>query len=389
MNIQSVRLHQFRNYKQEEISFPKSIIILYGKNGQGKTNLLEALYMGGVGKSYRGIADADLIQWNSSDASVIINFFRSGVAQQVKIILSKLAKKELWINETKVPQRELVGTLNEVLFSPEDLQLIKGSPALRRRFMDMEISQVNPTYYKELLQYNRAVSQRNLLLKKMKYEGNFSIEEWDHQIAAFAAAIVKKRLAALHKISFLSGVIHRRLTGGSENLTISYVQPYDTVQDSTQSYRCDASWYYRLLQDHLQEDMYRMSTSVGPHRDDLAFAVDGADLKKFGSQGQQRTAVLALKLSELEYVKSETGEYPVLLLDDVMSELDAARREALLEFVRERIQTFITTTEPTVFQSIPGYHYICIEEGKVKGHGRTDTYAGKSRNGDSENIGGT
>lgn len=385
MNIQSVRLHRFRNYKQEEISFPKSIVVLYGKNGQGKTNLLEALYVGGIGKSYRGIADADLIQWDSSDASIIIDFFRNGVSQQVKIILSKLAKKELWINETKVPQRELVGTLNEVLFSPEDLQLIKGSPSLRRRFMDMEISQVNPAYYKELLQYNRAVSQRNLLLKKMKYEGPFSIEEWDHQIAVFADSIVKKRLAALHKISFLSGVIHRRLTGGSEKLSLSYVQPYNTVHDATQD-RCDASWYYHLLQEHLPEDMHRMSTSVGPHRDDLTFAADGADLKKFGSQGQQRTAVLALKLSELEYVKSETGEYPVLLLDDVMSELDASRREALLEFVRERIQTFITTTEPTIFKSIPGYHYICIEKGKVKGNGRTDAYVGKSRNSDSEDT---
>ena len=138
MNIQSIRLHQFRNYKQEEISFPKSIIILYGKNGQGKTNLLEALYMGGIGKSYRGIADSDLIQWDRNDASIIINFFRNGVEQQIKIIISKLTKKELWINETKVSQRELVGTLNEVVFSPEDLQLIKGSPSLRRRFMDME-----------------------------------------------------------------------------------------------------------------------------------------------------------------------------------------------------------------------------------------------------------
>ena len=384
MNIQSVRLHQFRNYKQEEISFPRSIVVLYGKNGQGKTNLLEALYMGGIGKSYRGIADADLIQWNCNDASIIIDFFRNGVAQQVKIILSKLAKKELWINETKVPQRELIGTLNEVLFSPEDLQLIKGSPALRRRFMDMEISQVNPAYYKELLQYNRAVSQRNLLLKKMKYEGRFSIEEWDRQIAVFAASIVKKRLAALHKISFLSGVIHRRLTGGKENMTMSYMQPYDTVQG--QAHICDASWYYQLLQEHLPEDMHRMSTSVGPHRDDLAFAADGADLKKFGSQGQQRTAVLALKLSELEYVKSETGEYPVLLLDDVMSELDASRREALLEFVRERIQTFITTTEPTIFKSMAGYHYVCIEKGQVKGYGRTDAYVGKSRNSDSEDT---
>lgn len=168
MMIESVRLHRFRNYDDEMITFPKAIILLYGKNGQGKTNLLESLYMGGIGKSYRGIADADLISWNQDQASIIIQFQRSDTQQQLKIILSRTAKKELWVNETKVPQKELVGTLNEVLFSPDDLQLIKGSPSLRRRFIDMEISQVSRPYYRELLQYNRAISQRNLLLKKMK-----------------------------------------------------------------------------------------------------------------------------------------------------------------------------------------------------------------------------
>ena len=147
MMIESVRLHRFRNYEDEVITFPKAIILLYGRNGQGKTNLLESLYMGGIGKSYRGIADADLISWNQDQASVIIQFRRSETRQQLKIILSKTAKKELWVNETKVPQKELVGTLNEVLFSPDDLQLIKGSPSLRRRFMDMEISQVSRSYY--------------------------------------------------------------------------------------------------------------------------------------------------------------------------------------------------------------------------------------------------
>ena len=205
MMIESVRLHRFRNYEDEVITFPKAIILLYGRNGQGKTNLLESLYMGGIGKSYRGIADADLISWNQDQASVIIQFRRSETRQQLKIILSKTAKKELWVNETKVPQKELVGTLNEVLFSPDDLQLIKGSPSLRRRFMDMEISQVSRSYYQELLQYNRAISQRNLLLKKMKYEGIHPIEEWDRQIAGFAASLVAKRLSALHKLAFLAG----------------------------------------------------------------------------------------------------------------------------------------------------------------------------------------
>lgn len=331
--------------------------------------MLEALYLGGIGKSYKGMADTDLIQWDCSEGSVILDFVRSGVVQQIKVILSKTSKKELWVNETKVPQKELVGTLNEVLFSPEDLQLVKGSPSLRRRFMDMEISQVNPAYYRLLLQYNRAVSQRNLLLKQMKYEGRASLEEWDRQISSFAAAIVRRRLDALRKMSFLAGVIHRRLTGGSELLTMDYVQPYGGGAGGI----TDAQAYYDLLQEHRQDDIYRMSTSIGPHRDDLSLAVGGADLKKYGSQGQQRTAVLALKLSELEYMKSETGEYPVLLLDDVMSELDAGRRQALLDFVRGRIQTFITTTEPLIFESMAGCCHICIAQGKVISHGGTES----------------
>lgn len=368
MRIESLRLHQFRNYGEAAISFPDSVVLLYGQNGQGKTNLLEALYMAGTGKSYRGTADSDVIKWQAEDASLIVAFQRSGVTQQVKLILSHVEKKEVWVNETKVPQRELLGTLHEVLFSPEDLQLIKGSPALRRRFMDMEISQVSPAYYRTFQQYNRAVTQRNMLLKRMKYEGVQPIEEWDRQIALFAAQIVQKRLEALRKLAFLSGVLHRRLTDGQEQLSIAYRQSYFQEERDTEEDRIRPEWYYKLLQEQLGQDIYHMSTSIGPHRDDLSFAVGGADLKKYGSQGQQRTAVLALKLSELEYIKSEAGEYPVLLLDDVMSELDGRRRTALLDFVRHRIQTFITTTDPDMFRSMEGCSFICIDGGRVKAY---------------------
>lgn len=196
----------------------------------------------------------------------------------------------------------------------------------------------------------------------MKYEKVQSLDEWDRQIASLAADIVQRRLEALHKIRLLARIIHKRLSGG-EGLDIAYVQPYGDGKGK------DARWYYDTLQSHLEQDRYRMSTSVGPHRDDLEFSIAGADLKKYGSQGQQRTAVLALKLSELEYMKSETGEYPVLLLDDVMSELDGLRRQALLSFVKGRIQTFITTTEPDMFRSVDDCSFICIEQGRVAVHG--------------------
>jgi DNA replication and repair protein RecF len=368
MMIESLRLHRFRNYDEEIIRFPQSIIVLYGRNGQGKTNLLEALYMAGVGKSYRGMADNDLINWDKDDASLIVSFDRSGVQQQIKIILSKIGRKELWVNETKVSQKELFGTLHEVLFSPEDLQLIKGSPALRRRFMDMEISQVSPAYYRTLMQYNRAISQRNMALKEMHYGRKQSLLEWDRQIAGFSSFIVQKRLDALRKIGFLAGVLHRRLTGGEEKLTLSYHRSYGLEKLTQPEDQMQAEWYFQCLQEHLEQDIYRMNTSVGPHRDDLSININEADARKYGSQGQQRTAVLSLKLSELEFIKSETGEYPVLLLDDVMSELDEQRRCSLLDFVRRRIQTFITTTDPDMFRTMDGCSFIRIEKGKVQAH---------------------
>ena len=195
----------------------------------------------------------------------------------------------------------------------------------------------------------------------MKYEKVQSLEEWDRQIASLAADIVQRRLMALHKIRLLARITHKRLSGG-EGLDIDYVQPYGDGREK------DAQWYYDMLQSHLEQDRYRMTTS-GCQRDDLKFCVNGADIRSFGSQGQQRTAVLALKLSELEYMKSETGEYPVLLLDDVMSELDSQRRQALLSFVKGRIQTFITTTEPDMFRSVADCFFICIEQGRVAANG--------------------
>ncbi|WP_075573103.1 DNA replication/repair protein RecF [Megasphaera coli] len=350
MIITRLRLQGFRNYEHADITFPPAIVVLYGNNGEGKTNLLESLYTGCMGRSYRGAADTDMLRQCDEKGSVIINFFRNNVEQQVKIILSRSEKKSTYINETKVKIRELFGTLQEVLFSPDDIQLIKGNPSLRRRFMDMEISQVSPSYYKTLLQYNRVVTQRNLLLKKMKYEGSLSLEEWDRQIAFFAAEIVKKRLESLQKINFMAHVIYKRLTGGKDSLSLAYVQPYEKKGEDFDD-KINPDRYYQLLQNNLKNDIYRASTSIGPHRDDLFFNSSIGSLKRFGSQGQQRTAVLALKMAELEFVKSEQGEYPVLLLDDVMSELDEERRNALLDFVHARIQTFITTTDAYLFQN--------------------------------------
>lgn len=366
MRVTSLWLNQFRNYNEEKIYFDKNIIVLYGKNGQGKTNVLEALYLCSIGKSYRNSLDSDMICWEKEEASVITDFMLKGVQQQIKIILPKKGKKKVSINETPVLQKELLGTLNTVLFAPEDLQIIKGSPKLRRRFLDMEISQANPLYYHTLLKYNRSIMQRNLLLKNMRKKGRVDISEWDSQIADSAAILVRKRLEALQKINMLANLMHRKITEGKENLYLQYEQSYfiegkDSVSDMIQT-----DWYLNKLQENLEEDIYHMSTSIGPHRDDMSFIVNDMDLKKYGSQGQQRTAILALKLSELEYIKSEVGEYPILLLDDVMSELDNERQQSLLKFIKNRIQTLITTTTDDPFRELEDCLFLPIENGRVK-----------------------
>lgn len=362
MKITGVRLFNFRNYKNMELNFHNMIHIFYGNNGQGKTNLLESLYIAGIGKTYRGIADRELIRWEQEEGSIIVRFLRNHVEQQVKIILSRVSSKQLWINETKTIGREFFGSIPEILFSPDDLQLIKGAPSLRRKFMDMELSQVNRMYYRCLLQYNHILAQRNALLKEVRYDKNISFAEWDTQLAVLAADMVKKRLEMLKKINVLADKIHKELTQGKESLHVYYKQPYNQERHTV---ILQASQYARLLQENIAADSYKNATSIGPHRDDFTFCIEGKEAKKYASQGQQRTAILSLKLAELEFVYSEIGEYPILLLDDVMSELDLLRRKQLLQFVHQRIQTFITTTDPLLFSMLQEGCQWKIEDGKV------------------------
>ena len=226
----------------------------------------------------------------------------------------------------------------------------------------MEISQTSATYYHQLMQYNRLLQQRNAILKEYRGKQNIPLEEWDLQLADMASFIVKKRLESLKKINLLIDLMNRKLTGGLENLTIGYEQPY--MDNGSLEYTKEG--FYERIKVALPQDRHRMTTSVGPHRDDLRFFSDEMDLKKFGSQGQQRTAVLSLKLSELEFIKSEVGEYPVLLLDDVLSELDESRRANLLQFIHKRIQTFITTTDIHDFKDLKSVQFISCEGGKVQ-----------------------
>lgn len=347
MKVKRLTLRNFRNYVNISIDFTANINIFVGLNAQGKTNLLEALYFSAMGRSHRTSTDLELIRWDQPAGSVEVLFDRQDMENSLKIKLIANQNKEILYNSHPLPSRELVGSLNAILFSPEDLLLIKGAPALRRRFLDNEISQANPVYYRQLLNYNRLLGQRNNLLKKIR-EGKSSpdlLHPWDEQLAAAAANITKKRLEAVKKLTMLANLHHRKITASRENLAVTYF-----LNGSSQDKVDDLSgWYHEQMKYQRKQDIMSGSTSIGPHRDDLIFLVNGKNMRNFGSQGQQRTGVLALKLAELEFIKSETGEYPILLLDDVMSELDSGRRSELLLFIRERVQTFITAADEQYF----------------------------------------
>lgn len=340
MNIHSLELVNFRNYEHANWTFPPHIIVLHGPNGVGKSNLLEALYVSTIGRSFRTNDTQDLLQFGASEAGIIVEFTKRDTRHKINLKLSGKEKKDIRLNGNRILQKELVGTLNTVLFSPEDLQLIKGSPSLRRRFLDIEISQTSALYYQQLRLYNKILQQRNKVLKDSYGKRDISLAEWDTQLAETGSFIIKKRLDSLRIINLLLDLMNRKLTGGKENLKLTYEQH----QIST-GFLTESQAIYEQLQANLPVDRHRMSTSFGPHRDDLGFFSGPMDLKRFGSQGQQRTAILSLKLSELEYIKSEVGEYPILLLDDVLSELDKERRQNLLNFIHKKIQTFITTTD--------------------------------------------
>jgi len=362
VRIDSLQLFKFRNYKDVQIQFNPEIIVLYGTNGAGKTNILESIYVGTIGKSHRTNDTSDMLMFNAEEAGIVVKFEKKDTPQKVNIKLFRQGPKDIRLNDTKISQKELIGTLNTVIFCPEDLQLIKGTPSGRRRFLDMEISQTSATYYHQLMQYNRLLQQRNAVLKEYRGKNTIPLEEWDLQLADMASFIVKKRLESLKKINLLIDLMNRKLTGGLENLTIGYEQPY--MDNGSLEYTKEG--FYERIKAALPQDRHRLSTSVGPHRDDLRFFSDAMDLKKFGSQGQQRTAVLSLKLSELEFIKSEVGEYPVLLLDDVLSELDESRRTNLLQFIHKRIQTFITTTDIHDFKDLKSVQFISCEGGQVQ-----------------------
>ncbi len=370
MYLEKLVLKNFRNYEDVNKDFLAQINILVGSNAQGKTNLLESINYLATGKSYRPAREAQLIQWKK-DFFYVAGKIKSRLGStgiEITFKTDQKSLKEIKVNGLKINKlSELLGNLTTVLFAPEDLNIIKGSPAERRRLLDNDISQANPGYYVRLQQYNRILSQRNNLLKKMEHrpKSKEQLEVWDQQLLAAGNDIIKKRLTVLGKLSPLTRLVQRKLTDGEENLEIKYVINKEIeVEKESDVEKILKEEMLRYKNDEIKRGM----SLWGPHRDDLKFSINGNDLKYYGSQGQHRTSVLAIKLAELEFFKAESGEYPLLLLDDVMSELDVNRRTQLINTIRERaIQCFITSTEdiPVDWGRNTSVKRLYIERGRV------------------------
>jgi DNA replication and repair protein RecF len=343
MYCTSLRLIHIRSFSDKKIEPASGLTLLLGENGCGKTNLVEAAYYGSFGKSFRTSNDNEMIQLGEEEGTILLSYRIHETEHEIKIKMSRSQGKKCFLNDTPIRKKELMGLFKTVLFTPDELQLIKGAPLLRRRFLDMEISQVSPRYYETLTNYTRAVQQRNAAFRQAQMRGTRAeVDLWDMQIATGASYLVRKRLETIEKMNRMVPSMEAVLTGNKESLEIRYHQSGEETPHT------DVEWYLSALSESREEDARFFHTSVGPHRDDLTFLMNGLDISAYGSQGQQRTAILAMKLSEMEFIREESGTYPVLLLDDIGSELDRSRRKALLSYLEGReIQTLVTGTDDT------------------------------------------
>jgi len=334
MIMQSMELKDFRNYRSLKLQFDEKTNIFYGDNAQGKTNILEAIYLSGTTKSHKGSKDRDMILFGEDEAHLRTFVKKGEMDYRIDIHLKKHKTKGIAINGVPIKKAsELFGIANFVFFSPEDLGIIKQGPGERRRFLDLELCQLDKVYLHNLVNYNRVVAQRNKLLKDLSFQRDLeeTLDIWDLQMASYGSKVIEGREKFIEQLNEIIYDIHRKLSGGKEELRISYEKNVSGEE------------IYESIRKNRERDLKFKTSSVGPHRDDLLFAADSVDIRKFGSQGQQRTAALSLKLSEIELVKKVIHDTPVLLLDVVLSELDHNRQNYLLNSIHD-IQTMITCT---------------------------------------------
>ena len=374
MTLNALSILNYRNIREASLAFSDKLNCFIGLNGQGKTNILEGIFYSAFGLSHRTAKEDELLKFSSEGMAVLLDFTKEDGDHSIRMkryFDQGKYHKEIKIDGKKTTAKDHYGYLNAVMFSPEDLQIIKGDPGLRRRFMDMEISQTDPLYYELLIRYKRLLKQRNSLLKAIR-DQNLSQDQliaWDEEISGIETQILVKRLENLKKIKNISIPAFHVLSDQADCLEIKYEMKGNNgklIYPEDESLTDIKDFYVKSLNERRFKDIMQGNTGIGVHRDDLKIYINHSDSKAFASQGQQRCCALALKLSQIEYVKQTTGEYPVLLLDDVMSELDQHRRNQLIGFINDKVQTIITVNDKSLIPDFGSNQYFSVEKGIIK-----------------------
>lgn len=374
MKINKLQLVNFRNYNSCTVNFDKMVTVFYGNNGQGKTNILESIFYSAFGFSHRTNKEDEMIKFSSGGMAVLLDFTKEDGPHSIRIKRyydQGKYHKEIKIDGNKTTAKNHYSFLNAVIFSPEDLNIIKGDPSLRRRFIDMEISQTDSVYYELLIRYRRLLKQRNSLLKAIRdcNEHQTQLISWDEEISDISAKILTKRLFNIKKLKEICIPVFHILSNQTDFMEFKYELKGNNGElfyPENENIKDIKDFYLKSLNDRRFKDIMQGSTGIGIHRDDLKIYINSLESKAFASQGQQRCCALALKLSQIEYVKQISGEYPVLLLDDVMSELDQYRRNQLIHFINDKVQTIITVNDKTLIPDFDSNRYFNVEKGSIK-----------------------
>lgn len=373
MFLETMSIDHFRNYDHAELEFGQDVTLFLGQNAQGKTNVLEAIYTLAMAKSHRTTTDKDLIQWQAEYAKIEGRVRKRGQSVPMSLIVTNKGKKAKVNHLEQKRLSNYIGHLNVVMFAPEDLLLVKGSPSVRRRFIDMELGQMLPIYLYDLTQFQRILQQRNHYLKRLqtrKTTDTTMLDVLDEQYSELAAKITLRRRDFVVQLSEYAIPIHSEISRQKETLEIHYESSVKLLEEVAKDKELDEVRAQLItdLQSKRQREIDRGVSLIGPHRDDLTFIVNKRNVQVFGSQGQQRTTALAVKLAEIDLIFQETNEYPLLLLDDVLSELDEHRQTHLLNAIQGKVQTFVTATgvEGIHHQTLADATCFYVEEGTIK-----------------------
>jgi len=367
LKVKSICLKNYRNYDNAEVEFADAFNIIYGNNAQGKTNIIEAIFLCASGRSHRTPKDNELLKYGKNFFDIKLEYSRADRNEQIHIVYSNEERKKISIND--IPLKKiggLMGHLNAVIFSPEDLLVIKQGPAERRRFIDITLSQLRPSYFFDLQQYAKILLQRNNLLKSISLNNELAdtLEVWDHHLVKTGARIMKARKDFIKRLDVMAAARHEKLTNCEEKLRLEY-DPSFKIEETDEEEKIEDA-FRRNIRKNREKELMKGTTLTGPQRDDIDIILNGESTRIYASQGQQRTSVLSMKLAEIDIIKEETGEYPVLLLDDVLSELDDRRKEYLLDSI-EKIQALITSTDKRFFsRNSDGSAFFHVENGIIK-----------------------